>query len=489
MSEVSLLRRSGYALGALALPFLTGCAGQPEVTSTDPSGYLNVYAGAVSARDYGYVRPAGDVVVSRRARVAGRSQMARGQGGDMWQRVRSGMQLDLYADSRIDRTLDRFRRDPQFLAKMSERASPYLPTIVAEIERRGFPMELALLPHVESRYNPAATSPKAAAGMWQFMPYTAREMGLRLGGGYDERRDVVASTRAAMDYLEMLNRRFNGDWELAMAAYNCGPGRIESAQAANRRNGKPTDFWSLDLPNETEQYVPQILATAKLVAESRRYGQRLPTTAESQRIEIIRSSEPMDLVKVALAAGISASELTRLNPGLRVKKTGRERTTRLVVPAGQGERLSAVSPKIDVVRDRTPAWAADDSRVAVRINERRSSLTASTLKEGQPHQVRNGETLATIALRHGLDIKTLAEWNGISSREPLLPGQTLNIPARRPAPDLLTHRVRKGDSITTIARRYGVSVSELRRWNHLAENRLKLGDSVRIYRRDASASS
>ena len=489
MSEVSLLRRSGYALSALALPFLAGCAGQPEVTATDPSGYLNVYAGAVSARDYGYVRPAGDVVLSNRARVSSRTHTARGHGGDMWQRVRSGMQLDLYADSRIDRTLERFRRDPQFLEKMSERASPYLAIIVDEIERRGFPMELALLPHVESRYNPAATSPKAAAGMWQFMPYTAREMGLRLGGGYDERRDVVASTRAAMDYLEMLSRRFNGDWELAMAAYNCGPGRIESAQAANRRSGKPTDFWSLNLPNETEQYVPQILATAKLVAESRRYGQRLPTLSGSQRMETVRSSEPMDLVKVALAAGIKAPELKRLNPGLRIERSGGARITHLVVPAGQGERLAAVSPKIEVVLDRTPARAADDSGVAVRINERRYPLSASSRGESQTHQVRNGETLATIALRHGLDIKTLAESNGISTREPLLPGQTINIPARRPAPDLVTHRVRKGDSINTIARRYGVSVSEIRRWNRLAENRLRLGDSVRIYRRDASVSS
>ncbi len=115
------------------------------------------------------------------------------------------------------------------------------------------------------------------------MPYTAREMGLRMDSGYDERRDVVASTRAAMDYLELLSQRFDGDWELAMAAYNCGPARVEAALAANRRSGKPTDFWSLDLPNETKQYVPQILAAARLVVDSRKYGQTLPAIPDRSR--------------------------------------------------------------------------------------------------------------------------------------------------------------------------------------------------------------
>ncbi|MBK1722833.1 LysM peptidoglycan-binding domain-containing protein [Thiocystis violacea] len=480
MSEVSLLRRSAIVLSALALPILAGCAAKTDVTAIDEGGYYGAYAGAVSAREYGYVRPANDVRVSAQTRLASRDQR-----GDLWYRVRAGMQLDLRADSRIDSTVERFRRDPRFLEKMSQRASPYLPVIVAEIERRGFPMELALLPHVESRYNPSATSPKAAAGMWQFMPYTAREMGLRLDGGYDERRDVVASTRAAMDYLEMLSKRFGGDWELAMAAYNCGPGRIESAQAANRRQGKPTDFWSLNLPKETQNYVPQILATAKLVADSRKYGQRLPAIADTLQMEMIRASEPMDLVRVAKASGVDISELKRLNPGVNMGKNGGPRISKLMVPAGHGSKISAASSKIEV----GPTGAPATSRGAVRIQQRQPALAASSLNDVQAHVVKNGETLAAIALRHGLDLKTLAEWNGISSREPLLPGQTLNIPARRASPDLVNHRVRKGDSVSTIARRYGVSPSDIRRWNHLADNRLKTGDTVRIYRRGEASSS
>ncbi len=482
MPEVNLLRYSAFALSTFLLPALSGCAGKTELSATDQGGsHLGGYAGAVSAREYGYVRPAGDVVVATSTRLADR-----GQSGDLWHRVRAGMQLNLHADARIDQSVERLRRDPRFLEKVSQRGSPYLPMIVAEIERRGFPMELALLPHVESRYNPAATSPKAAAGMWQFMPYTAREMGLRLDGNLDERRDAVASTRAAMDYLAMLNKRFDGDWELAMAAYNCGPGRVDSAQAANRRNGKPTDFWSLNLPNETKQYVPRILATAKLVAESRKYGQRLTAIPDRPQMEMIRASEPMDLVRIATASGVSISELRRLNPSLSMSKNGGPRITTLMVPGGRANTISATSSKIDSV----PAGASSAERVAVRINQRATPLSdTSPLTEGQTHLVKSGETPATVALRHGIKLEALTEANAISAREPLLPGQVLRIPSRQAAPDLVNHRVRKGDSVSTIARRYGVSSADIRRWNRLASNQLKTGETLRIYRGGRGTSS
>jgi Soluble lytic murein transglycosylase and related regulatory proteins (some contain LysM/invasin domains) len=284
------------ALSALTLPFFTGCAGQGDLAKLD--GSSDLYADVVSAREYGYVRPARDVRLRARSQVLEGGRI--GPGGDLWQRVRAGMRLDLQANASIDAALERFRRNPRYLERLSQRASPYLSIIVAEIERRGLPMELALLPQIESRYDPAATSPKSAAGIWQFIPSTAREMGLRLDEGTDERRDVIASTRAALDYLEQLNKRFEGDWELTLAAYNCGPGCVSSAIEANRLAGKPTDFWSLNLPNETQQYVPQILAAAKLVADSRRYGQYLPAIPDRIGIDVIRSNQPMDLVKVAM---------------------------------------------------------------------------------------------------------------------------------------------------------------------------------------------
>lgn len=274
MPRSSHLGAAAGVLCTLALPFLGGCASlrDPETVA---DGY---YPGVVSAREYGYVRPALDVVVRERGRL-----VERGAGGDLWQRVRSGMRLDLRAHARVDALFERLRRDPRALERISERAMPYLPLIVAEIERRRLPMELVLLPYVESRYDPWATSPKSAAGIWQFIPTTAREMGLRLDKTIDERRDVVASTRAALDYLEQLNRRFGGDWELTLAAYNCGPKCVSDAIEANRRQGKPTDFWSLDLPEETRNYVPRILATSRLVAEAGRPAQPLKGPGERPR--------------------------------------------------------------------------------------------------------------------------------------------------------------------------------------------------------------
>ncbi|QIK37608.1 transglycosylase SLT domain-containing protein [Caldichromatium japonicum] len=268
MPKSRRLRAVVGVLSTLALPFFSGCASQH-----DPNTLMDsYYTGSVSAREYGYVRPALDVVIRERGRIVGRGVAS----GDLWQRVRAGMRLDLQANERVDALFERLRRDPWAVERLTERASPYLPLIVTEIERRGLPMELAILPYVESRYDPWATSPKAAAGMWQFIPTTAREMGLRLDETLDERRDVTASTRAALDYLEQLHRRFDGDWELALAAYNCGPKCISTAIENNRRQGKPTDFWSLDLPDETRQYVPRILATSRLVAEAQRTG-RLST--------------------------------------------------------------------------------------------------------------------------------------------------------------------------------------------------------------------
>ncbi|BCU05994.1 LysM peptidoglycan-binding domain-containing protein [Allochromatium tepidum] len=478
MPEVKLLGPTACALSALALPFFTGCAGQGGLAESDYSSDL--YAGVVSAREYGYVRPARDVTVTARSRVVERGRI--GPGGDLWQRVRSGMQLDLQANAGIDSTLERFRRDPRYLERLSQRATPYLPIIVAEIERRGFPMELALLPHVESRYDPAATSPKSAAGIWQFMPYTAREMGLRLDDYTDERRDVVASTRAALDYLDQLNKRFEGDWELTMAAYNCGPGCVSSAIEANRREGRPTDFWSLNLPNETRQYVTQILAASKLVADSRRYGQHLPSIPDRIGIDVIRSSRPMDLAKVALDNGVKLDDLKRLNPELKIGRWLRPTVTELNVPQGQGARISAGSSAIRLDALPLPVVAGRAS-APVRLTERRP--VAATPTGTRRHTVRNGETLAAVALRHGLDLKTLAEANGLSERDPLLPGQTLEIPTRQ-AQAVITHRVQPGESLTGLARRYGVSIEEIRRWNQLADNTLKSGATVLIYRSNRS---
>lgn len=463
---------------ATGLLITTGCASNKDLADLDDPAY----GGPVSAREYGYVRPAGDIWIlggeaSPQRRAKGGAVQA--GGSDLWDRVRAGMKLSHYADPRIDLKARSFGRDPQYLAKLSERARPYLHVVIGEIERRGLPAELALLPHVESRYNPAATSPKAAAGMWQFIPSTGRIMGLRQDHWQDDRRDVLASTRAAMDYLQQLNRRFGGDWELAMAAYNCGPGRVESAQVVNQRRGRPTDFWSLDLPSETENYVPQILAAARLVAEPAKYGLRLPAVPSAPQVELVRTQGPVQLTRVAQAGGVSVAELQRLNPGLKQGQTAPDGPGRLLVPAGYGKQITTSLTTAQVV-PAVPTTAPPPPQRGGPSPSGASSSRLALAGEGRAHVVKAGESITSIARAQGMEPQTLADFNGMLPREALLPGQTLRIPGGGVSAPVLTHRVAKGDSLANIARRYGVTIGEIKHWNHLAATEPRPGDLLRI---------
>lgn len=458
-----------------------GCATNKDLSDSGGPDYKD----SISAREYGFVRPAADVWMlgedqGQRRRIKGDAPQS--GGSDLWDRVRASMKLSHYADPRIDAKAEVFRRDPQYLAKLSQRARPYLHVVIGEIERRGLPAELALLPHVESRYNPAATSPKAAAGMWQFIPSTGRIMGLRQDHWHDDRRDLLASTRAAMDYLQQLNRRLGGDLELAMAAYNCGPGRVESAQVANRLRGRPTDFWSLDLPSETENYVPQILAAARLVTEPAKYGLRLPPVPSSPQLEVVSTRGPVDLARVAQASGVTVSELQRLNAGLKRGQTAPDGPGRLLVPAGYGKRITANLATAQVL----PAVPPTSSVLPASTHAAATRTTpVSRLPihgEGQPYLVKAGESLGSIARAQGLEPQTLADFNGMLVREPLLPGQTLRIPGGSGGP-VTAHRVQRGDSLDTIARRYGVTVGDIKRWNQIGTSEVRAGEVIRIYRR------
>lgn len=465
---------------ALAVFATLGCASKTELADSGDG-----YGDTVSARDYGYVRPSSDAWMLGADRPQAKKAPRRQASGDLWGRVSAGMKLNRYANGRIDSKVNAFRQDPQFLAKLSTRARPYLHVVVAEIERRGLPAELALLPHIESRYNPAATSPKAAAGMWQFIPSTGRIMGLRQDEWYDGRRDVLASTRAAMDYLQQLHRQLGGDWELAMAAYNCGPGRVESAQAANRARGLPTDFWSLNLPAETESYVPQILAAARLVSEPAKYGMRLPPVPNSPQLEVVRTNRPVDLARVSAASGVALFQLQQLNPGLKRGQTAPGGASSLLVPAGTGGRVTASLGSAQVMPASTLTAMA---RVpAMPVAPERPRLP---LGEGRIHVVKSGESLRSIARAQGMDAADLADYNAMQTGEPLLPGQSLRIPGAGSgtgAAEMVTHRVQKGDSLGGIARRYGVTVNDLRRWNPSGANALRSGGVIRIYRRGSES--
>lgn len=339
MPKASCRSRLAPAALVFAAPLLVGAAVLGGCASAPPQ-IETAYYQPVSAREYGYVRPAVDVRVVGRGGERGTSSQA-----DLWERVRHGRGLNIESHPRVDTAARSMARNPNYLTGLSQRARPYLHLIVSELERAGLPAELALLPEVESRYNPRAISPASACGMWQFMPYTGREMGLAQNGLYDGRNDVVASTRGAIAYLKQLNAEFSGDWALTLAAYNAGPARVRGAQNANAARGRSTDYWSLNLPNETQQYVPKLLAVAALVREPARYGLVLPKIDNRPGLELVEARAQIDLGRAAIASGLSMQTLRDLNPGLKQGKTPPAGPHQVLVPVGAGDRLRSALAK------------------------------------------------------------------------------------------------------------------------------------------------
>ncbi|RMV70528.1 lytic transglycosylase domain-containing protein [Pseudomonas caricapapayae] len=263
-------------------------------------------------------------------------------GEDVWQRVAQRCRL---ADSqgmneRIARQRDWLLSNRGFITGASGRASPYLHFIVERLDERNMPLELALLPMIESSYNPMANSPSAAAGLWQFIPSTGRSFNLNQSATYDARRDVVASSKAAMDYLTRLHDQFDNDWLLALAAYNAGEGTVGRAIEANRRRGLPVDYWHLTLPRETQDYVPRLLALSILVRNPEAYGVKLTPVANTPYFDMVELNHAVDLTQLAATAGVDEGQLVRLNSAFLRKKTP-DGPGRLLLPKTQKQVLTA----------------------------------------------------------------------------------------------------------------------------------------------------
>ncbi|SPL69388.1 LysM peptidoglycan-binding domain-containing protein [Acinetobacter stercoris] len=260
--------------------------------------------------------------------------------GDVWKRMTVGFKMDeTHWDPRIEAQRSWFVSRQPFLDRLSARASRYLYHTVKEAERRGLPTELALLPIIESSYDPAATSSAAAAGLWQFIPSTGRIYGLRQTGMYDGRRDVVESTRAAYEFLGSLYNQF-GSWELALAAYNAGPGRIQQAINRNQAAGLPTDYWSLKLPQETMNYVPRFIAVAQIIKSPQKYGVSLPPIANRPHFREVQVQGGVSLNQISAVTGLSRPELYALNPGHRGEVVDPSSPMRILIPAD-------ISPSVD----------------------------------------------------------------------------------------------------------------------------------------------
>ncbi len=318
------------------------------------------------------------------------------------------------------------------LDQLAERARPYLHHIVEEVERRDMPTEIALLPIVESAYRPEAYSPGHAAGIWQLIPSTGRRMGLKQTAWYDGRRDVLASTGAALDYLEELHRRFGGDWLHALAAYNCGEGAVEKAIDRNARAGRPTDYWALDLPTETKRFVPKLLAISSIVARPADYKVSLRPIPNRPYITEIEVGRQIDLDRAARLAGMSPAELRRLNPGLRRAMTDPTGPHKLVLPIARARVFKARVAVLGGDREPSPLPVrerpAEPDRAASPQRLARAPGEAPALVHPRIHRVKQGETLKDIARAYDVTLPQLIAANKLRKRRALRSGQRLLIP-------------------------------------------------------------
>ncbi len=390
---------------------------------------------------------------------------------DIWQRVRNGYQLqgEIGVHPRVEQQRLWFAGNPSFVDKVSERSNPYIYYIVERLEERNMPMELALLPMIESAYNPLAYSHANAVGLWQFMPSTGRNFNLRQTSWYDGRRDVMASTNAAMNYLSYLHDMFDGDWLLALAAYNAGEGRVSRAIERNRKLGLPTDYWNLSLPSETENYVPKLLALSQVVMSPEAYGVNLDPIANEPYFEQVELKQRMDLSRVAALADLDEDELYLLNPAFKRRIT-LDGPQHLLVPAGKAELLAA----------------------------NLLLMKPDQLVDWQQYRVRAGDSLHAIANRYRLTVSTLKDINRLTSNH-LSIGQVLSIPAEpgtspdeplfrsQPSPAVVasneqssTYRVKSGDNLWLVAKAHKVSVKDVKRWNNLSGNNLRVGQVLTL---------
>ena len=382
--------------------------------------------------------------------------------GDLLARVATQFRLDVPESKWVDQELAWFERHPDYLDRVFNRGEPYLYFIVGELEKRGMPVELALLPIVESAFDPFAYSHGRAAGLWQFIPGTGRRFGLKQNWWYDGRRDVIAATGAALDYLELLAGQFDGDWLLAIAAYNSGEGHVRKAVRRNRSRNAAVDFFSLrtQLPRETRSYVPRFLALATLVGNPAEHGLTLPIISDTPVIGTAATGGQIDLALAADLAGVPLEDLHRLNPGFNRWATAPKGPHRLVLP------VNALG-------------TFEDALAEVPENQRVRWLV---------HKVRSGETLSEIAEQHATSVASLKSTNQLRGST-IRVGQTLLVPtasaplatytltaeareeatrSRQRSGTRQVHVVRRGESFWTIARHYGVGVKALARWNAMA---------------------
>lgn len=514
----------------LSLVILGACAPQPrqESSATEPKLKTSCKKGSIRRGD---------------CKLQGLAEQTQEADSDLWEHITSGFQLTDYTDNpRVQEYFEFYRDRPVYLQTISERSSRYMHYIVEAINERNMPLEFALLPAIESSFDPFAYSHGRAAGLWQFVPVTARHMGLPRTWWYDGRRDVLASTEAALDYLLELHSRFDGDWLLAMAAYNSGATTVNRAIRRNRKAGRDTDFWSLSLPEETEAYIPKLLALTQLIKRSEEEGIAIAPIPNEATFEVIDTDGQIDLAQAAELAGISIDEIYHYNPGYNRWATDPNGPHRLAIPVQSAEQfrqaLAGIPPsqrlnwrryqvapgdslikiarrfntdiatikaanelKSNAIRAGQtlllPSASMDDSHYSLSEGQRLAAAQQkgqSTGKQAVYHQVKSGESLWTISRRYRVNVNELARWNNMVPKDPLKIGRKLVIWQSEPISVAsgdrgsrsvirwVSYTVRRGDSLARIADRFSVNVNEIAQWNNIDTSKyLKPGQVLSLY--------
>jgi len=397
---------------------------------------------------------------------------------DVWQRIRDGFAMPDLAGPLVAEKTAWYLARPDYLKRVFERSRRYLYHIVDEIEKRGLPTELALLPMVESSFNPMAYSRAHASGLWQFIPGTGKRYDLAQNWWYDGRRDIVASTSAALDYLKDVYE-MNGDWHLALASYNWGENAVARAVEKNRREGKPTDFYSLNMPAETRHYVPKLQALKNIVANPALFGIDLDPIPNQPYFASVTKTRDIDVRLAAKLAEMPVEEFIALNPGFSRPVIRADMTPRIVLPAD----------RVDVFHENLTKY--DDK----------------SLVSWKTYQPVKGDSLEGIAKRHGVSLAQLKEVNGITPRARGMPalmvvptGSSIDgardqgrlpimyaPPIPLPGPRTFVHTVKAGETLPGIAARYRVSADDLRRWNNVG--RLTAGQRLMVQTKGTPARS
>jgi membrane-bound lytic murein transglycosylase D len=382
---------------------------------------------------------------------------------DLWQRIRHGFAIPNLNDELVKRKTAEYAANSDYLQRILDRSRLYLYHIVEEIEKRGLPTEIALLPMVESAFNPLAYSRAHASGLWQFIPGTGKRYNLEQSWWRDERRDVVDSTNAALDYLTSLYE-MHGDWHLALASYNWGENAVKRAVQNNRRLGKPTDYSSLRMPRETRHYIPKLQALKNIIADPEPYGIDLDPIPNEPYFEVVDGAPDIDVMMAAKLAEMSVRDFVALNPAF----------SRPLIRASGAARIILPADKVEVFRANL---AKSDEK---------------TLVSWQIYHPKRGEKLETIAKKYKFSLVELKRVNGIPSWSSQVPrvmvvpinaraeGDVGMPPIMYAPPTQRVHIVKRGDTLSGIAARYRLSVQSLKSWNRQIGRHLRIGERVNL---------